>query len=251
MHSTGSPECARAQSTTLHAYSLATSRRRRTIRSCVLCAATSASVSRVSPPVFPWCASPTSRATSSCTLCPRWSCRRQSLGAQRLPCPCPCSARPPALRREHSHLYTNLRETCIECTLAGKPINQPGPHEVPRAALPRPAQLPGDVPRAMAIRLIARRSVALHHTLTVGRVVRLARDDDDCGMLFEDIHRGRSVRPPYPARADVALRGDPDASLSLENCGASEFADAERHLKEVLLERRWKSCRDGGRRSRR
>ena len=68
---------------------------------------------------------------------------------------------------------------------------------------------------------------------------KLPLDDDDAGMLFDDIHRGRSVRPLHPVPERPALvRWDPDAPLSLENCVAFEFADAERHLKECLLERK-------------
>ena len=64
-------------------------------------------------------------------------------------------------------------------------------------------------------------------------------DDDDLGLLFDDIHRGRSVRPPHAVPERAALvRWDPEPPLSLENCVAFEFADAERHLQEVLLERK-------------
>ena len=68
---------------------------------------------------------------------------------------------------------------------------------------------------------------------------KLLLDDDDCGMLFDDIYRGRSVRPRHavPERAALVQR-DPEAPLSPENCVAFEFADAERHLQEVLLERK-------------
>ena len=58
-------------------------------------------------------------------------------------------------------------------------------------------------------------------------------------MLFDDIHRGRSVRPPHAVPERAALvRWDPEAPLSLENCVAFEFADAETHLQECLLERK-------------
>ena len=59
------------------------------------------------------------------------------------------------------------------------------------------------------------------------------------GIIFDDIHRGRSVRPPHAVPERAALvRWDAEAPLSLENCVAFEFADAERHLQEVLLERK-------------
>ena len=58
-------------------------------------------------------------------------------------------------------------------------------------------------------------------------------------MLFDDIHRGRSVRPPHGVPERPALvRWDPAAPLSLENCVALEFADAEKHLNGCLLEKR-------------
>ncbi len=47
------------------------------------------------------------------------------------------------------------------------------------------------------------------------------------------------MRPPHPVPERAALvRWDPEVPLSLENCAAFEFADAERHLREVLLERK-------------
>ena len=86
---------------------------------------------------------------------------------------------------------------------------------------------------ATPLRLIA--SVLIDHHLPS----KLPLDDDDLGLLFDDIHRGRSVRPPFPVPERPALvRWDPAQPLSLTNCVALEFADAERHLKEVLLERR-------------
>ena len=68
---------------------------------------------------------------------------------------------------------------------------------------------------------------------------KLPLDDDDCGMLFDDIHRGRSVRPPHGVPERPALvRWDPAAPLALGNCVALEHADAERHVQECLLARR-------------
>ena len=68
---------------------------------------------------------------------------------------------------------------------------------------------------------------------------KLPLDDDDLGLLFDDIHRGRSVVPPFPVPERPALvRWDPAGPLSLTNCVSFEFADAEKHLKEVLLEKR-------------
>ena len=68
---------------------------------------------------------------------------------------------------------------------------------------------------------------------------KLPLDDDDCGMLFDDIHRGRSVRPPHAVPERAALvRWDPHAPLALDNCVALEFADAETHLAECLIGKR-------------
>ena len=45
--------------------------------------------------------------------------------------------------------------------------------------------------------------------------------------------------PPFPGPERPALvRWDPAEPLSLMNCVAFEFADAEKHLKEVLLDTR-------------
>lgn len=76
----------------------------------------------------------------------------------------------------------------------------------------------------------------LSETETLTTHSKLPVDDDDAGLLFDDIHRGRSVRPPHPVPERSALvRWDPAAPLSLENCAAFEYADAERHLQECLL----------------
>ena len=58
-------------------------------------------------------------------------------------------------------------------------------------------------------------------------------------MLFDDIHRGRSVRPPHAVPERPALvRWDPAAPLALANCIALEVADADRHVQECLLAKR-------------
>ncbi|KAH9931507.1 ubiquitin-protein ligase molybdopterin-converting factor [Fomitopsis serialis] len=49
-----------------------------------------------------------------------------------------------------------------------------------------------------------------------------------CGMLFDDIHRGRSVVPPH------AVPSRPALPLALGNCVALEDKDADRHAKECF-----------------
>ena len=64
---------------------------------------------------------------------------------------------------------------------------------------------------------------------------KLPFDEDACGLLFDDIHRGRSVVPPYAVPARPALvRWDPASPLALGNCVAMEDKDAERHVKECF-----------------
>lgn len=67
-------------------------------------------------------------------------------------------------------------------------------------------------------------------------ISRLSIDEDDAGLLFEDIHRGRSVLPPHAVPNRPALvRWDFSQPLSLENCVVMEFADAERHVRECFV----------------
>ncbi|RPD61758.1 ubiquitin-protein ligase molybdopterin-converting factor [Lentinus tigrinus ALCF2SS1-7] len=113
--------------------------------------------------------------------------------------------------------------TYILCELAGKPISNPLPIKGRKKFNER-----------LYRDLHKREEKFLGHQIN-----KLPLDDDDCGMLFDDIHRGRSVRPPYPVPERAALvRWDPEAPLSLENCVAFEFADAEKHLHDVLLEKK-------------
>lgn len=62
---------------------------------------------------------------------------------------------------------------------------------------------------------------------------KLPIDEDDVGLLFEDLHLGRSVIPPHnvPSRP-VLVRWDPDHPLTLDNCVVMDHADGERHVKE-------------------
>ncbi|KAI1792806.1 ubiquitin-protein ligase molybdopterin-converting factor [Ganoderma leucocontextum] len=113
--------------------------------------------------------------------------------------------------------------TYILCELAGKPISNP---------------LPIKGRKKFNERLS--RDLQKREEKFLGRQLnKLPLDDDDVGLLFDDIHRGRSVRPPFPVPERPALaRWDPEEPLSLVNCVSFEFADAERHMKEVLLEKK-------------
>ncbi|KAI8989182.1 hypothetical protein BD414DRAFT_571824 [Trametes punicea] len=113
--------------------------------------------------------------------------------------------------------------TFILCELAGKPIHNP---------------LPIKGRKKLNERLS--RDLQKREEKFLGRQVnKLPLDEDDIGLIFDDLYRGRSVCPPYQVPERPALvRWDPSAPLSLENCVAFEFADAERHLKECLLEKK-------------
>lgn len=62
---------------------------------------------------------------------------------------------------------------------------------------------------------------------------KLPIDEDDVALIFEDLHRGRSLVPPHaiPARP-VLARWDPSRPLSVENCVAFDMDEAERHERE-------------------
>ena len=64
---------------------------------------------------------------------------------------------------------------------------------------------------------------------------KLEIDEDDVAMIFEDLHRGRSVIPPHavPSRPTL-VRWDPKLPLTAENCIVMEHSDAEKHAKECL-----------------
>ena len=62
---------------------------------------------------------------------------------------------------------------------------------------------------------------------------KLPFDEDDVGMLFDDLHRGRSTIPPHNVPVRPALvRWDFTRPLSLENCAVMEHVEADRHMKE-------------------
>ncbi|KAI0327519.1 hypothetical protein GY45DRAFT_1308584 [Cubamyces sp. BRFM 1775] len=113
--------------------------------------------------------------------------------------------------------------TYVLCELAGKPIQNP---------------LPVKGRKKFNERLY--RDLHKREEKFLGRQInKLPVDDDDVGLIFDDLYRGRSARPPYAVPEKPALvRWDPAAPLSLQNCVAFEFADAEKHLKECLQEKR-------------
>lgn len=56
-------------------------------------------------------------------------------------------------------------------------------------------------------------------------------------LIFEDIHRGRSVIPPHnvPSRP-VLLRWDISRPLTVDNCVVMEHGEAAKHSKEWGVE---------------
>ena len=60
---------------------------------------------------------------------------------------------------------------------------------------------------------------------------KLPLDEDDVSLIFEDLHRGRSVIPPHsiPARP-VLVRWDPHHPLTLENTVVMDQAEGKRHV---------------------
>jgi tRNA threonylcarbamoyladenosine dehydratase len=66
---------------------------------------------------------------------------------------------------------------------------------------------------------------------------RLPIDEDDVGFVFEDLHRGRSVIPPFdvPTRPTL-VRWDYSQPLTIDNCIVLEFKDAEAHYTQCFSE---------------
>ncbi|KAH8102151.1 ubiquitin-protein ligase molybdopterin-converting factor [Cristinia sonorae] len=106
--------------------------------------------------------------------------------------------------------------TYILCDLADKPISNPLPIKGRKKLYER----------------IYRDLLHREEKMAGQALNRLPIDEDDAGFLFEDIHRGRSIVPPHAVPTRPALvRWDFNKPLSLENCVAMEFADAEKHVK--------------------
>ncbi|KAI0942867.1 hypothetical protein AcV7_002163 [Taiwanofungus camphoratus] len=109
--------------------------------------------------------------------------------------------------------------TYILCELAGKPISNPLPVKG----------------RKKLNEKLYRDLLHREEKLTGKSINKLPLDEDDMGLLFDDLHRGRSVIPPFPVPARPALvRWDPARSLALDNCVAMEYSEAERHATECL-----------------
>ncbi|KAL6302273.1 ubiquitin-protein ligase molybdopterin-converting factor [Sparassis latifolia] len=107
--------------------------------------------------------------------------------------------------------------TYILCELAGKPITNPLPVKFRKKLYER----------------LYRELLHREEKLAGEPINKLPIDEDDVGLIFEDIHRGRSVIPPYPVPSRPTLvRWDPAQPLSLENCVPMEHAEAERHVAE-------------------
>ncbi|KAI0356973.1 ubiquitin-protein ligase molybdopterin-converting factor [Trametes cingulata] len=110
--------------------------------------------------------------------------------------------------------------TYVLCELAEKPIPNPLPVKSRKKFNER-----------LSRDLQKREEKFLGHQIN-----KLPLDEDDLGLIFDDLYRGRSARPPYPVPERPALvRWDPNEPLSLMNCVAFEFPDAEKHLQECLL----------------
>lgn len=64
---------------------------------------------------------------------------------------------------------------------------------------------------------------------------RLPIDEDDVGLIFDDLHRGRSVLPPHdvPTRPTL-VRWDVNKPISLENVVTMDFKDVEKHSRQCL-----------------
>ncbi|KAJ6603231.1 hypothetical protein DFH09DRAFT_968476 [Mycena vulgaris] len=108
--------------------------------------------------------------------------------------------------------------TYVLCELAGKPIANPLPIKNRRKLYERMLR---DLQQREAKR-----------AGDPGQPSRLPIDEDDVALIFEDVHRGRSVLPPHvvPTRPTL-VQWDPARSLTIENCVVMDFVDAERHLK--------------------
>ncbi|THH00288.1 hypothetical protein EW026_g2203 [Hermanssonia centrifuga] len=107
----------------------------------------------------------------------------------------------------------------ILCEMAGKPILNP-------LAVKGRKKLYERLYRD----LLHREEKAAGHAIN-----RLPIDEDDVGLVFEDLHRGRSIIPPHPVPSRPTLvRWDPSQPLSLENCVVMEHGEVERHVKECF-----------------
>ncbi|KAJ6618690.1 hypothetical protein B0H10DRAFT_2189366 [Mycena sp. CBHHK59/15] len=105
--------------------------------------------------------------------------------------------------------------TYILCELAGKPIVNP---------------LPIKNRKKIYERLL--RDLQQRESKAAGQQInKLPIDEDDVALIFEDLHRGRSVLPPHavPSRPTL-VRWDPAIPLRVDNCVVMDSPDAEKHL---------------------
>ena len=125
--------------------------------------------------------------------------------------------------------------TYVLCELAGKPIWNPLPikyrkklyERLLRDLLTRESKLTGQV-----IKYVTHAYENLSIPLLTSWNSKLPIDEDDVALIFEDIHRGRSVIPPHnvPSRP-VLLRWDLRQPVTLDNCVVMDHGEAEKHAK--------------------
>jgi tRNA threonylcarbamoyladenosine dehydratase len=52
-------------------------------------------------------------------------------------------------------------------------------------------------------------------------------------LIFEDLHRGRSIVPPHNVPPHpVLVRWDPKSPLAVDNCVVMDHRECEKHVKE-------------------
>ncbi|KAF8957510.1 ubiquitin-protein ligase molybdopterin-converting factor [Flammula alnicola] len=106
--------------------------------------------------------------------------------------------------------------TYILCEISGKPISNPLPIKNRKKLYER-----------IYRDLLHRESKVAGHQIN-----KLPIDEDDVGLIFEDLYRGRSVVPPHdvPTRPTL-MRWDPSRPLSIENCVVFELSEADKHAR--------------------
>lgn len=109
--------------------------------------------------------------------------------------------------------------TYILCDLAGKPILNPLPVRHRKKLYER----------------MLRDLLHREEKLTCTQINKLPIDEDDVSLIFEDIHRGRAVQPPFlvPARPTL-VRWDLRKPVAPENVIVMEHTDAEDHLAKCI-----------------
>ncbi|KAI0786980.1 ubiquitin-protein ligase molybdopterin-converting factor [Abortiporus biennis] len=106
--------------------------------------------------------------------------------------------------------------TYILCEIAGKPISNP-------------LAIKG---RKKVYEKLYRDLFQREQKIAGAILNRLPLDEDDVGLLLDDIHRGRSIIPPYAVpNKPTLIRWDPRLPLTLENTVVMDYPDAEKHAK--------------------